>query len=402
MPQIKNEGGLFDESAKIYPFVGAQPNMSEMYWKFPSGSTVSFSHLEHEKNIYDWQGAQIPLICFDELTHFTKKQFFYMLSRNRSTCGIKPYIRATTNPDKKSWVRAFIDWWIYPKGHPLAGLPMPERSGVVRWFYIENDIVYWSDTKEEIVHKDPKSFTFIPAKLTDNKILMSKDPGYLANLMALPKVERAKLLDGNWDAEEKPGELFRKEWFTPIATVPGRIKKVIRYWDRAASESESADWTVGVKLAQLYNNQFVVMDMVRFRGTPGKVEERIRNVAGLDGPNVTIGLSIDPGQAGLVENAHMTSKLAGYTVKSVKETGDKVTRAGPVSSQCEAGNVMLIDGKWNEEFISELESFPSTDSSSHDDVVDALSGAFNLIIDNRTGEFTDSMSDFDIKEEMRW
>jgi hypothetical protein len=27
------------------------------------------SHLQFETTVYDWQGAQITLICFDELTH---------------------------------------------------------------------------------------------------------------------------------------------------------------------------------------------------------------------------------------------------------------------------------------------------------------------------------------------
>jgi len=127
MPQIKNEGALWDESSKIYPFIDAKPNLSESFWKFPSGSTVSFAHLEHEKNVYDYQGAQIPLIMFDELTHFTRKQFFYMMSRNRSTCGVRPYIRCTTNPDKKSWVRNFIDWWIYPKSDPRRDQILHDR-----------------------------------------------------------------------------------------------------------------------------------------------------------------------------------------------------------------------------------------------------------------------------------
>jgi hypothetical protein len=75
--------------------------------------------------VYDWQGAQIPLICFDELTHFRAHQFFYMVSRNRSTCGVRPYIRATCNPDADSWVANFLAWWIDPE----TGFPIPERAG---------------------------------------------------------------------------------------------------------------------------------------------------------------------------------------------------------------------------------------------------------------------------------
>ena len=83
---------------------------SILQWQFPSGAKLKFAHLEHEKTKYDWQGSQIPLIGFDELTHFSRSQFLYMLSRNRSTCGVRPYIRATTNPDADSWVADFIAW----------------------------------------------------------------------------------------------------------------------------------------------------------------------------------------------------------------------------------------------------------------------------------------------------
>jgi hypothetical protein len=72
---------------------------------------IKFSHLRFDTTVYDWQGAQITLICFDELTHFTAHQFFYMVS-NRSTCGVRPYIRATCNPDADSWVADFLAWWI--------------------------------------------------------------------------------------------------------------------------------------------------------------------------------------------------------------------------------------------------------------------------------------------------
>lgn len=396
--QVKNEGGLFDESSKIYPLLGASPNMSDMYWKFPSGCTVSFSHLEHEKNIFDYQGAQICFMGFDELTHFSKKMFFYMLSRNRSTCGVRPYIRATTNPDKKSWVRHFIDWWIYPKGHPQAGFPIPERAGVVRWFIVQDDKVIWKDNKEDFgPGEDPKSFTFIPAKITDNQILMQRDPSYIANLKALSRVERAKLLDGNWDAEEGPGELFQRQWFPIMKEAPKNLKKTVRYWDRAASESETADWTVGLKLGQLENDQIIVLDMVRFRGTPKKVEDAVKNVAAQDGKTTQVGLEQDPGQAGKMEAEYLAGKLAGYTVTINKATEDKVTRAKPVSSQAEIGNILVLERSWNEDFFVELEAFPD---GSHDDIVDALSGGFDLIHNSKVGTFTDLMADFGGKQNL--
>jgi predicted phage terminase large subunit-like protein len=396
MKQVLNEGGLWDESMKMFPYAGGVPNQTDRYWKFPAGSAVSFAHLEHEKNIFDWQGAQIPLICFEELTHFTKRMFFYMLSRNRSTCGVKPYVRATMNPDKNSWVRDFIDWYIFPKGHALAGYANPARAGKIRYFIVENDTVIWKDRLEDFSaaeQKYAKSFTFIPAKVTDNKILMEKDPGYLANLKALPRVARMQLLDGNWDAEEAPGEYFRKEWFKTLKVERAGPVSVVRYWDRAGSEKKGADWTVGVLLARYADGHFCVLDVVRFRGSPSKVEERIQNVAAMDALKyrsvMTIWIEQDPGQAGKMEAEYQVKKLAGYDVRINKPTESKATRAGPASAQVEIGNVSLLEAPWNEDFVKELQAFPD---GGHDDQVDAFSGAFMMMQSNLTGTFTEEMA----------
>ena len=88
-PQITNPGGLWDESQEFYPRVGGTPHVGMREWRWPRGGKIKFSHLQFDSTVYDWQGAQITLICFDELTHFTAHQFFYMVSRNRSTCGVQ-------------------------------------------------------------------------------------------------------------------------------------------------------------------------------------------------------------------------------------------------------------------------------------------------------------------------
>src|SRR5262249_1558747 len=107
-PQIRNQGGLWDESAKLYPLLKADPRQTYLEWGFPSGAKLRFAHLQYETDVADWQGAQIPFIGWDQLEHFTEQQFFYMFSRNRSTCGVRPYQRATVNPDADSWVAKLI------------------------------------------------------------------------------------------------------------------------------------------------------------------------------------------------------------------------------------------------------------------------------------------------------
>ena len=95
-PQITNPGGLWDESQNFYPRLGGIPHVGMREWRWPRAGRIKFSHLQFDSTVYDWQGAQIALICFDELTHFTAHQFFYMVSRNRSTCGVRPYMQIPT------------------------------------------------------------------------------------------------------------------------------------------------------------------------------------------------------------------------------------------------------------------------------------------------------------------
>ena len=217
-PQIMNPGGLWDESATMYPLINGSPKQSAVEWSFPSGAKIAFRHLGHETTKYQWQGSQFPTLCFDELTHFSESQFWYMVSRNRSPAGIPTKIRATTNPDADSWVADFIDWWIGDDGFPI-----PERGGVVRWFVRDGGDTIWADDPDDLLAQyptqQPKSFTFIPANIQDNPILLEKDPTYLGNLQAQHPVERARLLEGNWKARFDSGTVFDKTWFTVIDPV---------------------------------------------------------------------------------------------------------------------------------------------------------------------------------------
>lgn len=373
--QVRNSGGLWDTSTTMYPLCDGYPRESRLEWGFPSGAKINFASMEYDKDRFNWQGSQIPLIGFDELTHFSWNQFMYMFSRNRSVSGIPSYIRATTNPDPDSWVRYFIDWYI----NEQTGYAIPERSGKIRWFVIESDKVIWADSKEKLLEADktrlPKSFSFIASTIFDNKILLERDPSYLASLKALSRFEREQLLMGNWNVRPTAGVFFQRSYFQVIDVLPRNLT-FTRYWDRAATkktELNDPDFTVGVKLAKDLDGVFYVCDIVRLQESPLQVQNAIKNTATQDGRNVRVGIEQDPGQAGVAEVELLIRMLAGYNAKAYKVTKDKVTRASPVSAQAEAGNIRVLKGYWNEDFFKELENFPE---GGHDDIVDSLSGAF--------------------------
>ena len=368
--QVRNQGGLWHESLGLYTQFAAHPRESFLEWRFPSGMKIKFAHLEHDKTVYDWQGSQIAFLAFDELTHFSSHQFFYMLSRNRSASGVAGYVRATTNPDCDSWVRDFVDWWIDKE----TGYPIKERSGVVRWFIRRDDLLIWADSRQELIDTHgadelPKSVTFISALITDNPIMMAKDPSYMANLKALSRVERLRLLGGNWNVRECAGLIFQREWFEIIDVIPGGWTSAVRFWDRAATKpnevNKDPDWTRGLLLYRYPNNLFVIADLRSMRDTPGQVETLIKNVASHDSTSVRVMSQQDPGSAGVAEAINFKRMLAGFDVRTMLTSKDKITRAKPVSAQAEAGNIKVLRAIWNEELFNELENFPD---GKHDDI----------------------------------
>ena len=373
--QIRNPGGLWDESYKLYPGAGGEPLAATLEWRFPSGAKVKFAHLEHDKTVLEWQGAQLPLICFDELSHFTAAQFWSMSARNRALGFVRPYIRATCNPDADSWVAELVAWWIDPD----TGLPIPARAGKRRWFVRVGDQLLWADTKRALSRQhpglSPRSLTFVPALLKDNRALAKADPHYRARLLALPRVERERLLNGNWKIRPAAGLLFNRAWCETVDAFPAGLV-VKRGWDLAATpktETNDPDWTCGVKLGRGADGRYWVLDHRRLRGTPAAVERFLANTAAEDGEGVEIALPQDPGQAGKSQAAALVRALEGYTVRATPESGDKVTRFGPFSAQAEAGNVCVLRGPWNDAWFSSLEGFPT---AAHDDDADATSRAF--------------------------
>lgn len=385
--QITAEGGLWDASQKIFNQVpDAHSRKSpKLHWRFDGGAKLSFAHIERDEDLKSWQGTEIAYIGFDELTHFTKHQFLYMLSRNRTTCGIRPYVRATCNPDVDSWVAEFISWWIDQE----TGYAIPERSGQIRWMVVLNDIIYWGDTPEELAKKyevnveDCKSVTFIASRLEDNKILMESDPGYLANLKAMTEVDTERLLRGNWKIKAAAGSFFKRSQVGEILTeVPKDLVAVCRGWDLAATdkdEDDEAAFTAGVLMGRRENGRFVIIDVINRQLKAGDVRSTVLVTAKMDHAKYAWcrqRLPQDPGQAGKDQKASYMEMLAGFDVHMIPESGDKATRAEPMAAQWQHGMFDLVAGEWNEAYLNQLESFPD---SKWKDMVDASSSAFNEI-----------------------
>lgn len=344
---------LIEKSRRIYPALGATYNEARHAWAFPSGAVIEFAYLESDRDVHRYQGAEFCFAGFDELPHFTEYAYRYVQSRLRSAAGLPIRLRATGNPDGPhlEWVRARFAPWIDRK------VPM----GEARWFDPDG---------REVLRGTPHALSrsYIPGRLADNPYLGDE---YRAQLLALDPVTRAKLLDGDWDACVGEGKLFARDWWVYLDAAPACVRKV-RAWDLGAG----GDPTEGVLMGDRGPGvvpRYVVLDVVSHVGPPHEVHALVAKTAEADGRDVVVRLPQDPGQAGKDQAQTFVRELAGFRVVAKPVVGDKVTRAGPLSSQVGGRNVGLIRAPWTPAFVAQLHAFPDI---ARDDKVDAAGDAF--------------------------
>jgi predicted phage terminase large subunit-like protein len=128
-----------------------------------------------------------------------------------------------------------------------------------------------------------------------------------------------------------------------------------------------------------------VIDVVRIQGSPLEAERLKAATAHADAQltnrRAVVLLQQEPGAAGKAYvDSQMRGPLQGFMVELERPTGDKYTRAMPMSSAAQAGNINLVRGRWNKTFLDELEQAgPDEKLYDHDDQWDAASSAFNYL-----------------------
>ena|GEM_PF-2370676 len=175
---------------------------------------------------------------------------------------------------------------------------------------------------------------------------------------------------------------------------------VVRAWDLAATEinftNKNPDITAGVLIGRMKNGQYIVIDVKRIAANAANVRAIVRSTAETDKDEYgckKILIPQDPGQSGKEQAQSYIRNLAGFNVKSKPVSSSKITRAEPFAAQWQQGNVLLLEGKWNDAFLDELEGFPD---ALHDDQVDAASDAFSAVDYARTNSI--SRDSFGVKE----
>ena len=191
-------------------------------------------------------------------------------------------------------------------------------------------------------------------------------------------MERERLLHGNWKIRPAAGLYFRRGWVEVVEAAPAGLR-VVRGWDLAATEQRPGtdpDWTCGTKIGVTQAGRYYVLDHVYDRMAPHGVRQLMRNTATQDGHAVQQEIPQDPAQAGKDQRYNLSTLLDGFNVRFRPVSGDKITRFSPFSAQCEAGNVAVVRGPWNERWFRELENFPPG-SHGHDDDADSTATAYH-------------------------
>jgi len=307
-----------------------------------TGTNFVFRGLKH--NIKEIKSLNNTKICWiEEATDVTKETFI----------ELDPTIRA---PDAEIWIGF--------------------NTGLV------DDFIY-----KRFVLTPDDDVTLIPINYTDNALL-GRELLHLAEKMKEMDYEEYLNVWLGQPKIARNGGVFKPENIKIVPVAPVCVK-FCRGWDFAASsviDGKDPDWSTGGLIGITSEGQYVIMNMVRFRDTPDVVERVLLSTASQDGLIVEQSLPQDPGSAGKAHVLYLTKKLSGYRVHTSPESGDKVTRAEPLASQVNVGNVVMVQGAWNEALIKEMAGF-NGDGKAKDDQVDCLSRAFHRLQTNYSMQF---------------
>jgi hypothetical protein len=418
---FKDKGSIYEKAKRLFAGTGARFRAGEyMDVTWPSGASLAFRHLD-DANMQGYQGPEYAWIGFDEITHFEMSWVRYLMTRMRTSAGVRPSMRMTCNPDPDHEIAQWVDPWYLVD--PPSGRPNVARSGVPRFLAVsrETDALVWGNTRAECAElagrppNEVKSFTYIAASPEDNAIGMIENPDYASSLAMAGRVEEARLRGGDWRVRVETGGMLRREWWggadgtmrEPLAQIVRRV----RSWDKAASKPKPSnkhpDFTAGIMVAWDIHGRWYVTDLVICRAEPDDVDVLMEETAERDGASVTHVIQFDPAAAGKFDERH-TRKVLGSSgvcgpIVTVRPLKDKVVRVQPVSKLLRDGMTgkagewkpigYILNTGWMQRpysdggpaaatvggvFWQQIAKFWSGDPADKDDIPDALAAALEV------------------------
>lgn len=394
--------GAFETAKKI--FKAACPevkvNQNEMSFRFPSGCRIYMKGMDGQQGFDFFQGQEISGAMIDEATHLSAEEVSWILTRLRTNSSAKPTAWLTLNPDPNSFMLDWVEWYLHPKKtyitedngitFDIGGRPDQEKNGTIRWFYVINGLYVWDTDRDRLVekYKDsveeeqlPMSFRFIGATYKDNPMI---DRKYVSDLLNKSRIEKERLVMGNWLVRPEGSGLWSNDWCKKIKTFPhnedpdDEIVKRVRCWDLAYTEPHEGnldpDYTVGVLMAQTKKGYYIVEHVVRAQLKVGKLYRYIADVALKDCDMYGVIPQILPedpasGKAtfAFAREYLMSSGVPAVSKVSGSNQRNKVERFKNFAAASENGAVYIMESDWNDVYFTELEAFDGTRNVRHDD-----------------------------------
>ena len=325
---------------------------------FPIGTFCDLTYIDDsnmDKLRERAKGWEYDAIAIDELTEMSWEGFTYIMTRNRGQS--KTYtgkFRATLNPKRSHWTRQFLDWYIGPDGFIL-----PERDGVVRYFYVSGSTVrdvVWGSSKEEVYRKARisidrklrvlggnlsyknliKSFVFYQGLVSGNKDLMESNPDYIGSVAASGGKMSEAMLEGNFNADPDadtdipiPNDKAR-ECFTNDPAVNGDK------WVTA----DLADFGTDNMIALAWNGFHVTDILILSHSTPRENARQIKLFA--DKNEVIESHIIFDGTAGRYLNDYLPDAVA--FLSSSRPVGIYYLQAMKLKDLCYLRMMRMING----------------------------------------------------------
>lgn len=395
--QLSQAGGLYQEAVSMWTAYGAKfKTHPQMTATFPSGASVQFKVCMADRDINNFDGLQASMVVFDEAQWHSEVQIKYLESRIRSKAKGPHQLICTANPSRSSYLYQFVK----PYLDMNTGIPIPELSGIERYYAVFNGVTVIADTKEELVALygnaiRPQTYTYISATVADNPIMRVLNPAYVDRLENLKRTERERLYLGSWHAKETTAGYFRRDFVEEIDHAPSNIVQRVRGMDIAGSLVSEAypnpDWTASVMMSKTSDGFYIVEHAERYRKLINSVLDTIIETDKKDkgfGLECTVYLPEDPSSSGKAATMFFSKTLieAGVNVRIDREGGQKskLLRAQPFLSLAEAGLVKVVKGDWNEVWYNELEDFEDGNRAQKDDLWDSTATSTKALLRNIT------------------
>jgi len=209
-----------ERSKDIFKPLGGKFNESKLIWRMPNGGRVAFAYLDSIKDAEEYQGRNVTDAWVEEAGQYPDPtpidRLFGVL---RSSAGVPVQLILTANPGGagQHWIAARYNL-----------IPFPQGPKVVT---------------RMLSNGQPHRMAVIPSRITDNRVLLHGDPGYINRLHLVGSAALVRAwLEGDWSAIE--GAFFDK-WSSRNVVNPFEIPADwlrFRSFDWGYAKPFSAGW----------------------------------------------------------------------------------------------------------------------------------------------------------------